>query len=149
MLVNTDAEAVSELPNRDATDVDDVAELINAGADFHKAINAVEDGSLVTEQDDGTISGFVQLRDTTAYAAGQAAKLLRAMGANVDRTPGATRDGKVWFTLDVETPQCPNCQGTDLKDGVCTNELKTFDFGCRDCRAVFDKDSPTVFGGSQ
>lgn len=143
-LVNEEAQAVDELPAREAETVEDVCELIDAAAEFHRAIHAVADGSVVTEQEDGTISGYVELEDTTAYAAGQATKLLRALGATVDRTPGATRNGRVWFNIDVlgsseAENRCPNCGGVDLKNGAAVENGKTFDYGCRDCRTVFNK----------
>ena len=142
-LTNGDAKTVDELPARNAESVDDVAALIDAAANHHKAIHSVDAGSLVIEQDDGTISGYVELENTTSYAAGQATKLLRAMGATVDRTPGATQNARVWFELDVSDTgesdtACPNCGGVDLKDGAAVEDGKTFDYGCRNCRTVFD-----------
>ena len=142
-LTNGDAKTVDELPARNAESVDDVAALIDAAANHHKAIHSVDAGSLVIEQDDGTISGYVELENTTSYAAGQATKLLRAMGAAVDRTPGATQNARVWFELDVSDTgesdtACPNCGGVDVKDGAAVEDGKTFDYGCRNCRTVFD-----------
>ena len=140
-LTNDDAKTVDELPARNAESVDDVATLIDAAANHHKAIHSVESGSVVVEQEDGTISGYVELENTTAYAAGQATKLLRAMGATVDRSPGATRSGRVWFEIEASgdgSVACPNCGGVDLKDGAAVENGKTFDYGCRNCRTVFD-----------
>lgn len=140
-LISDDARTVDELPARNAETLDEACALINAGAEHHNAICSVDSGSLVTEQDDGTISGYIALENTTAYAAGQATKLLREMGATVDRTPGATRNGRVWFELEApESDQCPNCGGVDLKDGAAVENGKTFDFGCRKCRTVFNKE---------
>lgn len=144
-LTNVDAQTVDEIPARNAETLDEVTELINAAADYHKAIHSVDAGSLVIEQDDGTVSGYVELENTTSYAAGQATKLLRAMGATVDRTPGATQNARVWFELNVSDSDesdtaCPNCGGVDLKEGAAVENGKTFDYGCRDCRSVFNQE---------
>jgi len=45
-------------------------------------------------------------------------------------------NGVVWED-NSPTHKCPNCGSTDLKSGVATESLKTFDYGCNDCGAVF------------
>lgn len=39
------------------------------------------------------------------------------------------------------TAKCPNCgEVNDLKTGVTTNNLETFDYGCLDCGSVFNEE---------
>lgn len=35
--------------------------------------------------------------------------------------------------------KCPNCEFADLDEGVAVETLRTFDYGCNNCGAVFDE----------
>ena len=132
-LANDEAKTVDEIPARNAETELEVSALIDAAADHHRAIQSVSEGSLVTNHGDGVISGYVKLKDTTSYAAGQATKLLRAMGATVDRTPGATRNGRVWFEIrtfeetDTQPPTergCNACGASEEKQVIIAEPAK-------------------------
>lgn len=40
----------------------------------------------------------------------------------------------------VDAVHCPNCRSEAVKRGAVASDMTEFDFGCYDCRTLFDED---------